>query len=311
MALVALKRAAEIYGGMRARVRPASMPGEQRTLIPPTFSDVVTALQAEKRCAVNLRQRRRQITGITWDWSIPFVQCDVRKCFFPEQDASSFCEYRVLALAPKSEDTIKLRDWIYLNHPALSSQNSTISEHYFNKTFIKIFDTEEDIERYIESSDYGLLFEKPKIAGAIILNDGYPSYSYSIRANATNFNNPANAVRPAVVTTPPTTKKFDSFAKAPDVTCWPERGYPRLGRYERSCTGQYMYNGVLTLQRLVDDWIIYDSGAEEKGNRVAEAGVSFVPFPNESYTEEGFMTLVARKFEYHYFLSFMFTFTDR
>jgi len=42
---------------------------------------------------------------------------------------------------------------------------------------------------------------------------------------------------------------------------------------------QYMYNGALTIQRLVDDFIIHDTGAKDKGFSVAENGVSFVNFP--------------------------------
>ena len=61
-----------------------------------------------------------------------------------------------------------------------------------------------------------------------------------------------------------------------------------MGPYTQSCTGRYIYNGALTIQRLVHDFIISESGARDNGYYVAENGVQFVAFPYKSYVENGF-----------------------
>ena len=48
------------------------------------------------------------------------------------------------------------------------------------------------------------------------------------------------------------------------------------------------YNGVLTFQRLVNDFILESSGASIAGYQVAEGGVQFVPFPTRQYVQSGF-----------------------
>ena len=55
-----------------------------------------------------------------------------------------------------------------------------------------------------------------------------------------------------------------------------------------SCTGQYMYNGAITMQRLLGDWIHTETGAKDAGYFVSEHGVSFAPFPTREYTTNGF-----------------------
>jgi hypothetical protein len=91
---------------------------------------------------------------------------------------------------------------------------------------------------------------------------------------------------------------FESFAKDDEFTC-PEivGGTPVLGDYSYSCTGQYMYNGVLTTQRLVHDFIMVETGAKDKGYFVAEHGVKFAPFPSPEFVENGFYAAIAGKFQ--------------
>jgi glycopeptide antibiotics resistance protein len=55
------------------------------------------------------------------------------------------------------------------------------------------------------------------------------------------------------------------------------------------------YNGAITIQRLVDDFIINDSGAKAAGWSVASNGVTFAPFPSRKYTDDGFYAAIARK----------------
>jgi hypothetical protein len=55
------------------------------------------------------------------------------------------------------------------------------------------------------------------------------------------------------------------------------------------------YNGAITIQRLVDDFIIEDSGAKDAGWSVASNGVTFSAFPTRKYTKDGFYAAIARK----------------
>lgn len=66
-----------------------------------------------------------------------------------------------------------------------------------------------------------------------------------------------------------------------------------MGKYGQSCTGQYILNGAVTLQRLVDDWILEDSGVTNV--TVARNGVRFLPFPRMEYIQSGFYQTIARK----------------
>lgn len=92
---------------------------------------------------------------------------------------------------------------------------------------------------------------------------------------------------------PPTDREFDSFAKD-DFSC-PEDangGAPDQGFYQTSCTGQYFYNGLLTFQRLVGDFILNATGADT-AYPVARNGARFVQFPTPEYEEEGFFADIA------------------
>ena len=60
---------------------------------------------------------------------------------------------------------------------------------------------------------------------------------------------------------------------------------PRMGRYGRSCAGQYILNGAIPLQRLIDDWVLEDAGSK---SRVAQSGTSFLPSPMKEYKANGY-----------------------
>jgi len=53
---------------------------------------------------------------------------------------------------------------------------------------------------------------------------------------------------------------------------------------------QYILNGAITIQRLVDDWILSDSGVEVT---VAQNSAVFLPFPTKEYTKSGFYQTIA------------------
>jgi hypothetical protein len=87
---------------------------------------------------------------------------------------------------------------------------------------------------------------------------------------------------------------FETYIKEDDESCIDIiGGGPYVGPYGTSCTGRYMYNGAITIQRLVNDFIMVDSGAKDSGYYVAEHGVKYAPFPSPEYIENGFYAQIA------------------
>lgn len=329
--LAHMKGYVENFDFFQPQVIPAYIPTDKDVLTPLSFGDYVTGMNAKKQCVIASSSfgsygtqfgaggfgGNKQITGgIGGNWANPFVRCDVNKCKTNGASAEEFCEIRVLALAPstttdnKKKDVQRFRDWILEQHPLL------------NPDFVKVFDSDSDIETYVGSEAYGMDLDHPKVAGAIVLEKGSsPEYSYTIRANSTNYNGQTPSMdlfgmgdkmatpEPMYMTHPITMKKFDPHARDPKLIC-PSAdvltgalngldGSVNWGEY---CTGQYANNGVLTLQRLVDDWIISEhtstttettsETAASTTTKVEENGVSFLSFPRESYTRSGFYKYV-------------------
>jgi ATP-binding cassette subfamily A (ABC1) protein 3 len=71
------------------------------------------------------------------------------------------------------------------------------------------------------------------------------------------------------------------------------------GPHQFTCTGQYVLNGFLTMQRFLHDWIMVDTGATETGLFVAEHGVKFAPFPSKPYDAEGFYGIMNRTYKFN------------
>jgi len=257
------------------------------------------------------------ITGINrWEWPVPFVKCDSRRCLEDGEDASKkYCEYNVLGLAPgdgsanAKSRVNSFKQYLKLQYPQLWPEENGSSEEDlpFNYPFVKDFPSSAAIDNYVKSPLYGTA-STPKLGLAIVLGPGTSSsYPYSLRMNSTNFNSPENEARPVSRTMPRTDQLYDSFAKKESHACSLRERAPFLGKYaKRSCQGQYISNGALTVQRLVDDWILWDSGAEAEaegggsgsthsGNfTVATAGVKFVSFPTKSYVKNGFYSQIAQ-----------------
>lgn len=242
-----------------------------------------------------LPKSRLGISGIApngRNWQVPFVKCDGRLCEEAGVDASGLCEYLALGVAPStSDDTVGLqqaeafRDYIYSRYPVLAD-NSALP---FDFEFIQMMDSDEEVEAYVKAENYGA--DVPKLALAVVFDgrDTSINYNYAIRSNSTGFNSPDDEGRPATLTTPPTDKLFEAYARTDTESC-PELvgGTPDLGPYSNSCTGRYAYNGLLTIQRLVHDFIMEDSGVAARGFAVSEGGVAFAPMPSPGYVEQGF-----------------------
>jgi len=192
-------------------------------------------------------------------------------------DAYTLCNYPFLAVAPAVEgdsaglERAKLfKEYVEGRFPQLLDPNMT---HFprADYEFVRVFDSSNDIDNYVTSSDYGTS-GKEEIALAVIFDGGDPlDFKYSLRINSTNFNTPELSARPGAMTTPDTKKQFATYARA-DNQCTAGDS-PEEGKFVNSCTGRYIYNGFLTTQRLVHDFIMIASGAKEAGYHVAEHGV--------------------------------------
>lgn len=269
-----------------------------KSISPFSFLDYITAVQTPRTCIkkpdeiarqdVELKQfkflfRTLTISDINpFDWPVPFLKCDARKCKVEGEDATDFCEVNLLAIAPM--DTMdpsfaqSFEAWILDTYPLLDSGHS----------FIQPFSSPTDIDEYVTSANYGLP-GYPKIALAVIIGGSGKDYEYTIRTNSTNFNSPDIAQRPGQWTSPSTKKKFRSLARQAEGVCDLEGGTTHLGAYDTYCTAQYMYNGALVIQRLVDDWILFHTGTNVQ---ISENGVSFVDFPSREYTRDGFYATI-------------------
>lgn len=314
--LVLIKNSVEDSAGFAPETIPAYFPTDEDTLSTFSFTDYVKAMSATHVCQDDPNApypfpgrefetaSTLSISGILaqgYHWQVPFVKCDSRKCKEDGQDAEPLCQYHALGLAPSSEsDTVGLaqleafRDYIYDRYPqlAVNQLNSPGEEGAmpFDFEFIQIFKDDKAIEDYVASSNYS-----PKLAMAVVFDGTVPeiTYNYKLRVNATNFNAPEDEGRPSTVTTPPTDKLLESYAVSDDNTCVLLGGTSFLGPYQYSCTGQYVYNGVLVMQRLVGDFIMVNSGAKDAGYYVSEHGVKYAPFPSKEYQENGFYAAIA------------------
>jgi hypothetical protein len=258
-------------------------------------------MQAKRVCKSDIGDGY-EISGMPgrgFNWQVPFVKCDRRMCTESGQDASPFCQYLALGVAPSSasdsvgkERAEAFRNYVHDQFPVLSNTTSLP----FGFDFVQVFDSEQDLENYVTARDYRLSSnEKPTLGMAVVwdgTDGGTDSYSYTIRLNGTDYPNPEDQTQPGTSTTPPTDKDFEHFAKN-DESCPRLPGSPRVGAKADSCTRRYMINGVLPTQRLIHDFIFQDSNAKDAGYFVAEHGVRFAPFPSKEYVSEGFYAAIA------------------
>lgn len=234
--LVLIKSAVEDNPGFTQEIIPAYFPNNSDALVAFSFTDYVTALQADRVCetisAVKGRTPQGQktdlgITGIEskgYNWQVPFVKCDSRKCEENGQDALPFCQFLALGIAPSSEEDEEgqkqasaFRNYIYNRYPNLGDKEKLP----FDFDFVQSFASDNDIETYVTEVGYGADVSTPKLALAVVFDgtDSSINYNYKIRVNSTGFNSPEDEARPATTTTPPTDKLFESLAKDDSETC--------------------------------------------------------------------------------------------
>jgi ABC-2 family transporter protein len=291
--LLAIKNAVKNTEGFKAETIPAEYPGENKTFKALTFGDYVTAMQAKRQCVdittPEMKTKTFWITGIPKrgeNWQVPFVKCDSRRCKEDGEDALSYCQYGAIGVAGADAGGLDradaFRKWLLKEYPALATSMP------FDFDIVNTFSDSKSMDDYVKSESYGDP-GTPKLAmGIVWTGNETRNYIYSLRQNSTNFNAPEAEWKPTSFTTPNTNRLLASYAKDDNDVCVPMGGTPKQGWLEKSCTGQYVYNGLLTFQRLVGDFILADSGAKSQGYFVSESGVSFVPFPTFPYQKSGF-----------------------
>jgi hypothetical protein len=301
--LVLIKKNVENGDGFAPETFPAFFPANEDAVVAFSFTDYVTAMRVKRFCELDEDSFYTTDFGITGirdrgnNWQVPFVKCDSRKCTKDGEEADLFCEYLALGVAPLNsadgeglQQAEKFRDYVYETYPELVDK----SEVKFDFDFIQMFESDEALKNYVTSSDYSGK-DAPKLALGIVFDgtDDSFNYSYRIRVNSTNFNSPEEEGRPSTSTTPPTDRLFGSFARTDVDSCQLEDGTPWIGNNPNSCTFQYIYNGALTIQRLVGDWVMDATGAKSLGYFVAEHGVSYASFAEPEYEENGFYASIS------------------
>jgi hypothetical protein len=203
---------------LKSVVVPTYYPTADDVIIPFSFHDYVTALQAKRVCAPNSALPFLQvllglspwvISGV-WssDWPVPFVFCNSYNCQYNGEDATKYCTYKTLGLAPMNPGTSEnsensgyrrmQRFKTYVERKYHQLANSSLLP--FDYQFIQIFESNEDLQSYVTSQNYGEWVNgkySPKVAIAIVFSDGEGdrSYDYTIRVNSTNFNSEEQSVR--------------------------------------------------------------------------------------------------------------------
>jgi hypothetical protein len=334
-ALVGIKTAVENTASFAPETIPANIPTNDDGMLPLSFTDYVTALRAKRVCVrsdippgffdnftippafQNLISLPLEyyISGMDLnglDWQVPLVKCDSRRCndsptknATTVQSASDFCEYMIIGVSGSSVDDVggnerakQFKDWVEATWPAIVFKQSqgTVGGMPFDHELIRQFQSSKEIDEYVTDNNYGKP-DRPRMAMGIVFDgNSLTDFKYRLRQNSTNYNTVENdGGQPVSRTTPLTNRHLNSYARTDDSVCTLDNGAPTIGSKQNSCTAQYIYNGVITFQRLVHDFILVQTNTTDAGYRVAEAGVQFVPFPSREYVTNGFYTNVACK----------------
>ncbi|KAK7336540.1 hypothetical protein VNO77_17083 [Canavalia gladiata] len=209
-----------------------------------------------------------------------------------------------LAFVPDTNETKLMIDVVSIKFPLL-------------KLVSKVYKDEVELETYIRSDAYGTCNQarncsNPKIKGAVVFYEQGPqSFDYSIRLNHTW-----------------------AFSGFPDVTTIMDTNGPFLNDLELGVsavpTMQYSFSGFLTLQQMVDSFIILiaqqpdlNSGAESvelphpdfyDANFSSEnpwslfnpAHIRIAPFPTREYTDDQFQSIIKKVMGILYLLGFLY-----
>ncbi|KAK7285619.1 hypothetical protein RJT34_20395 [Clitoria ternatea] len=209
-----------------------------------------------------------------------------------------------LAFAPDTNETKLMIDIASIKFPLL-------------KLVTRVYKDEVELETYIRSDAYGTCNQprncsNPKIKGAVVFYEQGPqSFDYSIRLNHTW-----------------------AFSGFPDVTAIMDTNGPFLNDLELGVsvvpTMQYSFSGFLTLQQMVDSFIILiaqqsdiNSSDEPAELRLPDlydtnfslnnpwtqfnpAHIRIAPFPTRQYTDDQFQLIIKKVMGILYLLGFLY-----
>ena len=205
--------------------------------------------------------------------------CDPSNSITCGINSTTGCQLAHIAIAPESSsdiDTVntamKFYNWTSnnLDFPGISSPLFTY------------FESENSFENYIEGSKYSYNPEDPVYNAAIIFNDGYPSWDFTIRLNKTRGNNLNPETKgPAVNDVVKTNSQQPTTASGASIP-------PYLESYRDS--------GALALQEIVHNFIATEacqkSGICTKQENVTVNMIGTADFPNPLNKGDGFWQIV-------------------
>ncbi|PON86894.1 ABC transporter A, ABCA [Trema orientale] len=204
-----------------------------------------------------------------------------------------------LAFAPDTEKTKTMINLMSIKFPLLQLVS-------------RVYKDEQELETYIRSDDYGICSQirncsNPKIKGAVVFHDQGPQlFDYSIRLNHTW-----------------------AFSGFPDVKSIMDTNGPYLNDLELGINPvpimQYSFSGFLTLQQILDSFIIFAAQQSDSGNiepslhsfgessslkvplmQYSPSNIRIVPFPTREYTDDEFQSIVKKVMGVLYLLGFLY-----
>ena len=183
--LLLIKGAVEDNEDFTASTVEAVIPDNELAFTPVTFQDYVTALQGQRFCELQLdireaiasRQPPKLKLGITgvpargYDWQIPLVKCDSRKCQTEGEPADDYCEHSIIAVTAAGSNTAEERardfiDWMFERYPDVTDPDKMPFDP-LTRPLVQWFDSSAAMNDYVKRSDYGSL-TVPKIALGIV-----------------------------------------------------------------------------------------------------------------------------------------------
>lgn len=204
-----------------------------------------------------------------------------------------------LAFAPNTAETRMLINVLSLKFPVL-------------RLVTKVYEDEEELETYLRSDLYAAYDQNknhtnPKIKGAVVFHEQGPQlFDYSIRLNHTW-----------------------AFSGFPDIRTIMDTNGPFLNDLALGVNTipilQYGLSGFLTLQQVIDSFIIYaaqatmtnlqrlpshslDSDAQLKipWTQYSPSDIRLAPFPTREYTDDEFQSIVKKVMGVLYLLGFLY-----
>ncbi|CAA7057158.1 unnamed protein product [Microthlaspi erraticum] len=216
---------------------------------------------------------------------------------FPEVLKLLLAQGEYLAFAPDTDETKNMIDILSLKFPEL-------------RLVTRVFKDDIELETYITSAHYGVCSQvrncsHPKIKGAVVFHEQGPHlFDYSIRLNHTW-----------------------AFAGFPNIKSIMDTNGAYVNDLEMGIntipTMQYSFSGFLTLQQVVDSFIIFASQQnidlpvshsslssaspfELQWTLFSPSKIRMVPFPTREYTDDEFQSIVKSVMGLLYLLGFLY-----